>query len=121
MMNAKDTAVLGMKKVVTSLDIENFEFVNESDILKFIIHHEKARKIIHALQEHEKMYFNEFHKMLGGNRSTIADILHNLEDKQVIIGDWEIKKTQSIRRAVKNYHIADQWKEKLDKVSWVLT
>jgi len=85
----------------------------ESDLIKYIIQNPKVRVVTDALLSNKRLYFNELHKKIGGNRATIADILDELEEQEAIVANWAIKEIESRKstptsRAVKSYQINEK-------------
>lgn len=84
----------------------------EIESLQFIMYHEKTRQIVNALLMSDRLYFNQLYEKVGGNRSSVADTLHNLEKRNIITSDWELQTIpdKDMKRAVKNYHINEESK-----------
>ena len=108
-----------MKYYIDTCDIMTMEFAlpnlkqKESDLIKYIVQNPKVREVTDTLLSNERLYFNELHKKIGGNRATIADILDELEEQSAIIANWEIKEIESRKstptsRAVKSYQINNE-------------
>lgn len=87
----------------------------EIDILRYVLKNSKASQVASTLLSDGKLYFNELHEKIGGNRTTLAIVLSELEEMSVVTGKWEVKLIKAEggpkSRAVRSYELTNTYRD----------